>query len=249
MSVTAPAANFIGKESCMPTIGSTIVTAIGDLGVTQVWGVVGDALNPITDAIRDDDRVEWIGVRHEEAAAFAAGAQAQLTGTLGVCMGTVGPGSLHLLNGLYDAKKSHAPMLAICGQVPSMNMGTDFFQEVNNDAVFADVSVFNATVTSPAQMPYLLEQAVNTALALKGVAILTIPGDIGAMDAPEGAPQFAQAHSDPAADAGGDRPDGSASQRRQKGHDARRSRRPGCPRRGFGCCGATRRAHGADTQR
>lgn len=185
----------------MPTVASSIVTALGDLGVSQVWGVVGDALNPITDAIRDDKRLEWIGVRHEEVAAFAAGAQAQLTGTIGVCMGTVGPGSLHLLNGLYDAKKSHAPVLAICGQVPSMNMGTDFFQEVNNDAVFADVSVFHATVTSPAQMPYLLEQAVNTAIALKGVAVLTIPGDIGAMDAPEGAPRFVSSHSEPAADA------------------------------------------------
>ncbi|MEO7077751.1 MAG: thiamine pyrophosphate-binding protein, partial [Rhodococcus sp. (in: high G+C Gram-positive bacteria)] len=96
----------------MPNIARTIVTALGDLGVTQIWGVVGDALNPITDAIRDDKRLEWIGVRHEEVAAFAAGAQAQLTGTIGVCMGTVGPGSLHLINGLYDAKKSHAPVLA-----------------------------------------------------------------------------------------------------------------------------------------
>ena len=107
-----------------------------------MWGVVGDALNPVTDAIRREDRIEWIGVRHEEAAAFAAGAQAQLTGSLGVCMGTVGPGSIHLLNGLYDAKKSHAPVLAICGQVPLAEMGSDFFQEVDNDALFGDVSVF-----------------------------------------------------------------------------------------------------------
>lgn len=186
----------------MPDIAHMIVSALGDLGVTQVWGVVGDALNPITDAIRDDDRLEWIGVRHEEAAAFAAGAQAQISGTLGVCMGTVGPGSLHLINGLYDAKKSHAPLLAICGQVPSENMGTDFFQEVDNDAVFADVAVYRATVSSPAQMPYLLEQAVNSAMSLSGVAILTIPGDIGAMDAPEGTPRFAPRHAAAIADAG-----------------------------------------------
>ena len=102
----------------MPTVAETIVTALADLGVKQIWGVVGDALNPVTDAIRREDRLEWIGVRHEEAGAFAASAQAQLTGTLGVCMGTVGPGSLHLLNGLYDAKKSRAPVLAVCGQVP-----------------------------------------------------------------------------------------------------------------------------------
>jgi Thiamine pyrophosphate enzyme, N-terminal TPP binding domain len=93
----------------MPTVAETIVEAIADLGVASVWGVVGDALNPITDAIRREDRLRWIGVRHEEVGAFAAGAQAQLGDPLGVCMGTVGPGSVHLLNGLYDAKKSHAP--------------------------------------------------------------------------------------------------------------------------------------------
>src|SRR5690606_22499735 len=102
----------------MSTVASMIVKTIADLGVTSVWGVVGDALNPITDAIRTEDRVEWIGVRHEEVGALAASAQAQLTVHIAVCMATVGPGSLHLLKGLYDAKKSHAPVLAICGQVP-----------------------------------------------------------------------------------------------------------------------------------
>ena len=111
----------------MPTVAETIVTALADHGVRTVWGVVGDALNPVTDAIRREERVEWIGVRHEEAGAFAAGAQAQLTGTIGVCMGTVGPGSIHLLNGLYDAHKSHPPVIAICGQVPVGEIGTDFF--------------------------------------------------------------------------------------------------------------------------
>ncbi|MBX7450885.1 pyruvate oxidase [Mycolicibacterium sp. 3033] len=175
----------------MPTVASTLVGALSDLGVRQVWGVVGDALNPITDAIRRQDALQWIGVRHEEAAAFAAGAQAQLTGSLGVCMGTVGPGSLHLLNGLYDAKKSHAPVLAICGQVPTSDMWSSFFQEVDNDAVFADVSVFHATVTSPDQFPYLLEQAVNSALARRGVAVLTIPGDIGDQEVAEHQRSFA----------------------------------------------------------
>ena len=137
----------------MANVADTIVTALADLGVKQIWGVVGDALNPVTDAIRREDRLEWIGVRHEEVGAFAAGAQAQLTGTLGVCMGTVGPGSLHLLNGLYDAKKSHAPVLALCGQVPLAEVGSDFFQEVNNDAVFSDVAVFCRTLSSPGQLP------------------------------------------------------------------------------------------------
>jgi pyruvate dehydrogenase (quinone) len=174
----------------MPTVAETIVTAIADLGVTTVWGVVGDALNPITDAIRQEDRLEWIGVRHEEAGAFAAGAQAQLSGTLGVCMGTVGPGSLHLLNGLYDAKKSHAPVLAICGQVPLAELGSDFFQEVDNDAVFRDVSVFCHTVTSGEQLPRLLEQAVQLALDTPGVSVLTVPGDVAGADVSGPAPHF-----------------------------------------------------------
>ena len=125
----------------MPTVAEMIVTALAQQGVRTVWGVVGDALNPVTDAIRRQPELEWIGVRHEEVAAFAAGAQAQLTGTLGVCMGTVGPGSIHLLNGLYDAKKSHAPVLAICGQVPLAELGSDYFQEVDNDLLFRDVAL------------------------------------------------------------------------------------------------------------
>jgi pyruvate dehydrogenase (quinone) len=172
----------------MTTVAEMMIEALAEHGVRTVWGVVGDALNPVTDAIRREDRIDWVGVRHEEAGAFAAGAQAQLSGGLGVCMGTVGPGSLHLLNGLYDAAKSHAPVLAICGQVPREEMGTDFFQEVDNDAVFADVAVFNRTVTSVDQMPGLLEQAVNTALAEQGVAVLTLPGDVGGLDMPKDAP-------------------------------------------------------------
>ncbi|MBO1755924.1 thiamine pyrophosphate-dependent enzyme [Allobranchiibius sp. CTAmp26] len=173
-------------------VAENLIAALADHGVTTVWGVVGDALNPVTDAIRREDRIEWIGVRHEEAAAFAAGAQAQLTGTIGVCMGTVGPGSIHLLNGLYDAKKSHAPVLAVCGQVPTEEMGSEFFQEVNNDVLFSDVSVFTHTVTSAAQMPQILEQAVNTAYAQQGVAVLTLPGDIGDLKLEDdAAPRFA----------------------------------------------------------
>jgi pyruvate dehydrogenase (quinone) len=172
----------------VPTAAESIVTALGDLGVRTVWGVVGDALNPVTDAIRRDDRLRWIGTRHEEVAAFAASAQAQLTGTIGVCMGTVGPGSIHLLNGLYDASKSHAPVLAICGQVPLEQMGGDFFQEVDNDLLFADVAEFRHTITSTAQLPRVLQQAVNAAYARPGVAVLTLPGDVGSMELPKEAP-------------------------------------------------------------
>jgi len=169
----------------VPTVAASIVSALADHGVTQFWGVVGDALNPVTDAIRTDERVEWVGVRHEEAAAFAVSAQAQLTGRIGVCLGTVGPGSIHLLNGLYDAKKSHAPVLAICGQVPSEELGSDFFQEVDNDRLFADVAVYCQTVTSPSQLPLMVEQAVNAAYAHQGVAVLTLPGDLGDQELPK----------------------------------------------------------------
>jgi pyruvate dehydrogenase (quinone) len=176
----------------MTTIAELIVEALAEHGVRSVWGVVGDALNPVTDAIRREDRLEWIGVRHEEVAAFAASAQAQLTGDLAVCMGTVGPGSIHLLNGLYDAKKSHAPVLAICGQVPLPEVGTNFFQEVDNNRLFSDVAVFAETVTSAEQMPHLLERAVNAAIGGRGVAVLTLPGDIGGLDVAKGvrAPRF-----------------------------------------------------------
>ena len=171
----------------MTSIAELIVATLADHGVGTVWGVVGDALNPVTDAIRREERLRWIGTRHEEAAAFAAGAQAQLSGVLGVCMGTVGPGSIHLLNGLYDAKKSHAPVLAICGQVPLPEAGADYFQEVDNDALFRDVAEFRHTVTSPEQMPRVLEQAVHAAYARPGVSVLTLPGDVGSMSVADGA--------------------------------------------------------------
>ncbi|MFC8503392.1 thiamine pyrophosphate-dependent enzyme [Pedococcus sp. NPDC057267] len=179
----------------MTTIAELIVESLAEHGVRTVWGVVGDALNPVTDAIRREERVEWVGVRHEEVAAFAASAQAQLTDDLAVCMGTVGPGAIHLLNGLYDAKKSHAPVLAICGQVPLGEVGTDFFQEVDNNRLFSDVALFAETVTSPEQMPHLLERAVNAAIGGRGVAVLTLPGDVGGLDVPKGvrAPRFAPA--------------------------------------------------------
>jgi pyruvate dehydrogenase (quinone) len=179
----------------MATVAELIVRGLADLGVRTLWGVVGDALNPVTDAIRREERLEWIGVRHEEAGAFAAGAQAHLGAPIGVCMGTVGPGSIHLLNGLYDAKKSRVPVLALCGQVPLAEIGSDFFQEVDNDQLFADVAAFSRTVMSPQQMPLLFEQAVQTALSQATVAVLTLPGDVAAMELPDGTaePRFIQA--------------------------------------------------------
>ncbi|MFB7981803.1 thiamine pyrophosphate-dependent enzyme [Streptomyces vinaceus] len=170
------------------TVAHVIVDALGELGVRHVFGVVGDALNPLTDAIRTADDLDWVGCRHEEAAAFAASAQSQLSGTLGVCMGTVGPGSVHLLNGLYDAAKSRTPVLAICGQVPLSEVGSDYFQEVDNDLLFRDVAVYRATVTSPDQMPRMLETAVRAAVTQGGVAVLTVPGDLGDQELSEDRP-------------------------------------------------------------
>ena len=160
----------------MTTVAELLIESLAEHGVTTVWGVVGDALNPVTDAIRREDRIEWIGVRHEEAGAFAASAQAQLTGDLAVCMGTVGPGAIHLLNGLYDAKKSHAPVLAICGQVPREDMGSDFFQEVDNDVgLRRRRGASRARSRAVEQVPPLFEQAVNAALSERGVAVLIHP--------------------------------------------------------------------------
>ncbi|MFC9585777.1 thiamine pyrophosphate-dependent enzyme [Streptomyces yangpuensis] len=170
------------------TVAQVIVEALKDLGVRHVFGVVGDALNPLTDAIRTTEGLDWVGCRHEEAAAFAAGAQSQLSGVLGVCAGTVGPGSVHLLNGLYDAAKSRAPVLAICGQVPLAEMAGDYFQEVDNDLLFRDVAVYRATVTSPDQMPRMLESAVRAAVGRGGVAVLTVPADLGDRELAEDRP-------------------------------------------------------------
>ncbi|MFD5327287.1 thiamine pyrophosphate-dependent enzyme [Streptomyces sp. NPDC127092] len=170
------------------TVAQVIVDGLADLGVSRVFGVVGDALNPLTDAIRTTEGIDWTGFRHEEAAAFAAGAHAQLSQELAVCMGTVGPGSVHLLNGLYDAAKSGAPVLAVCGQVPLSEMGGDYFQEVDNDLLFRDVAVYRATVTSPSQMPRLLESAVRAAVTGRGVAVLTVPGDLGDREVEEDRP-------------------------------------------------------------
>ncbi len=163
------------------TVFEAILDIIEPISSGKIFGVFGDAINPLADALRREkgERFEWIGVRHEEVAAFAASAQAKLTGKLGVCAATVGPGAIHLLNGLYDAKMDHAPVLAITGQVPRAEIGTDYHQEVNLDRLFDDVCVYNQTVYSIEQMPRLALLAAQKALACKGIAHLCIPSDIG----------------------------------------------------------------------
>ncbi len=234
----------------MATVAELLIESLADYGVTSVWGVVGDALNPVTDAIRREERIEWVGVRHEEVGAFAASAQAQLTGRLAVCMGTVGPGAIHLLNGLYDAKKSHAPVLAICGQVPREEIGSEFFQEVDNDRIFADVAVFSRTVSSIDQLPLLIEQAANAAIQESGVAVLTLPGDVGGLDLPKGTPVPRFVETRPSSmPAPGRRPAGGlAAQPGRQGDPARGPGRPRGARRGAPARRTSRGADGADPQ-
>ncbi|MCA1323644.1 thiamine pyrophosphate-binding protein [Herbaspirillum sp. alder98] len=160
------------------TVATILVDALYEIGVRQIFGVVGDALNPLTEALRRDKRIEWIGVRHEEGAALAAAGQAKLTGRLAVCCGTTGPGANHLVAGLYEARKDHAPVLAISGGVPAARRGTDYLQENNPDILFRDVAVYTQTVTSAEQAPAVIHQAIAQALAQSGVAHLNIPADI-----------------------------------------------------------------------
>ena len=162
-----------------------ILDILAPVSTKQFFGMTGDTLNPLLDAIRRDGRFEWHGVRHEEAGAFAAGAQAKLTGKLGLCAGTTGPGALHLINGLYDAKRDRAPVLAITGHIPTSEQGASYFQETNLTGIFDDICVYNQYLSSPKQMPRMVQQAVQTALTEGGVAHISIPSDIINQDVPD----------------------------------------------------------------
>jgi pyruvate dehydrogenase (quinone)/pyruvate oxidase len=165
------------------TVAELLVETLAEIGVKQVFGIVGDALNPFTDAIARQDRLEWVGVRHEEGAALAAAGQAKLTGRLGVCCGTTGPGGNHLVAGLYEASKDHAPVLAITGDVPSGVRGTDYFQEDAPDLLFRDVAVYTQTIATPAQAAGVIQQAIAEAYGQRGVAHISIPPDVFAAKA------------------------------------------------------------------
>ena len=160
------------------TIGELLTATLADLGATQVFGVVGDALNPFTDAIRRDKRMSWLGVRHEEGAALAAAGQAKLTGRLGVCAGTTGPGATHLLAGLYEARHDHAPVLAIAGDVPTSMGGIDYLQAADHVAAFRDACVYAESVNSAEAAPAQIHEAIATAYSERGVALLNIPQDV-----------------------------------------------------------------------
>jgi len=160
------------------TIAQTIVATLRANGVKRVYGVPGDSLNGFTDALRRDGSIEWVLTRHEEAAALAAAADAELTGELAVCVGSGGPGNLHLINGLYDAARSRVPVLAIAAHIPSSEIGSGYFQETHPQELFRECSVYRELVSDPAQMPRMLEIAMRSAIEQRGVAVLVLPGDI-----------------------------------------------------------------------
>src|ERR671928_400741 len=162
-----------------PTVARQLVTMLRDAGVSHIYGVVGDSLNPIVDAIRRTDGIEWVHVRNEEGGAFAASAEAQLTGRLAVCAGSCGPGNTHLLQGLYDAHRTGAPVLAIASHIQSQEIGMSFFQETHPERTFQDCSSWCEVVT-PKQMPHNLRVAIQTAIGRRGVSVVVLPGDLAA---------------------------------------------------------------------
>jgi pyruvate dehydrogenase (quinone) len=169
------------------TVAEHLVDTLAQAGVRRVYGIVGDSLNPVTDALRRNGSVQWVDVRHEETAAFAAGAEAQLTGNLAVCAGSCGPGNLHLINGLFDAHRSLAPVLAIAAHIPSSEVGTGYFQETHPDQLFRECSHYCELVSHPRQAPRVLQSAVQHAVSKRGVSVVVLPGDVAALEAPSDA--------------------------------------------------------------
>ena len=166
-------------------VAEQFVDILARAGVRRLYGVVGDSLNPVVDAVRRHSAVDWIHVRHEETAAFAAGAEAQITGRLAACAGSSGPGNLHLVNGLYDAHRSMAPVLALASHIPSAEIGLGYFQETHPDQLFRECSHYSEMISSPQQMPRLLQTAIQHAVGRSGVSVVTLPGDIADHAAPE----------------------------------------------------------------
>ena len=169
------------------TIADLIVATLKQAAVRRIYGVVGDSLNGITDALRRDGSIDWVHMRHEEAAAFAACGEAQATGELAVCAGSCGPGNLHLINGLFDAHRTRVPVLAIAAQIPSSEIGSGYFQETHPQQLFKECSHFCEIVSSAEQMPRMLDSAIRAAVGRRGVAVLVIPGDVAMLQAPAAA--------------------------------------------------------------
>src|ERR1700740_1586098 len=166
-------------------VAEIFIETLVNAGVKRVYGVVGDSLNGLTDVIRRTNGIEWMHLRHEEVAAFAAGAEAHLTGELAVCAGSCGPGNLHLINGLYDCQRSRVPVLAIAAQIPSPEIGSSYFQETHPEHLFAQCSHYTELISHPEQMPRVLEIAMQTAISRRGVSVVIIPADVAVTDAVE----------------------------------------------------------------
>ena len=164
-------------------VADVLVDTLVAAGVKNIYGLAGDSLNGITDSIRTRDNIQWIPTRHEETAAFAAGAEAHLTGKLAVCAGSCGPGNLHLINGLYDCHRSRVPVLAIAAHIPSQEIGSNYFQETRPESLFRECSHYCELISQPEQMPRVLEIAIQTAIARRGVAVVVLPGNVGFREA------------------------------------------------------------------
>src|SRR5438552_778961 len=171
-------------------VADLLVDVLAEAGVRRIYGLVGDSLNGITDSIRIKKNLEWVHVRHEEVAAFAAGAEAHLTGTLAVCAGSCGPGNMHLINGLYDCQRNRVPVVAIAAQIPSSEIGSSYFQETDPKHLFAQCSHYVELVSNPEQMPRVLEIAMQTAISRRGVAVIALPGDVALQNAVEREPRL-----------------------------------------------------------
>jgi len=167
----------------MATVADQFAETLAIAGVKRIYGIVGDSLNALTDAIRRQRKIEWLHVRHEEVAAFAAGAEAHLTGHLAVCAGSCGPGNLHLINGLFDCHRSRVPVLAIAAQIPSAEIGSGYFQETHPETLFQECSHYCELVSGANQMPRVLEVAIREAVSKRGVSVIVIPGDVALQSA------------------------------------------------------------------
>jgi pyruvate dehydrogenase (quinone) len=174
------------------TIADFLAKTLETVGVERIWGVTGDSLNGLSASLRKLGTIRWMHTRHEEVAAFAAGAEAAATGRLAVCAGSCGPGNLHLINGLYDAHRNHAPVLAIAAHIPSTEIGLGYFQETHPTELFRECAHYVELVTNASQFPRVLATALRTAIDQKGVSVIVLPGDVALLDGPEEEPVWAQ---------------------------------------------------------
>src|SRR5215813_8489028 len=172
----------------MKTVADQFAEILAAAGVKRIFGIVGDSLNGITDAIRRQGKIEWVHVRHEEVAAFAAGAEAHLTGELAVCAGRCGAGNLHLINGLFDCHRSRVPVLSIAAQIPSAEIGGGYFQETHPQNLLRECSHYCELISGANQMPRVLEVAIREAVGRRGVSVVVIPGDVALQPVTDASP-------------------------------------------------------------